>query len=89
MVYFNGLQVRNQSHSCLRDILLSFQRKAILVPASDGIARCFERLLLLAGGAHDANTGSATELLPSYHDVQAFQYHVKIFYNTVGSVLTN
>ncbi|KAF7080810.1 LOW QUALITY PROTEIN: hypothetical protein CFC21_084821 [Triticum aestivum] len=54
-------KVRNQSHSCLRDILLSFQRKAILVPASDGIARCFERLLLLAGGSNDANTGSAAE----------------------------
>uniref|UniRef100_A0A453PTG7 Uncharacterized protein n=1 Tax=Aegilops tauschii subsp. strangulata TaxID=200361 RepID=A0A453PTG7_AEGTS len=54
-------KVRNQSHSGLRDILLSFQRKAILVPASDGIARCFERLLLLAGGSNDANTGSAAE----------------------------
>ncbi|XP_044955784.1 RRP12-like protein [Hordeum vulgare subsp. vulgare] len=54
-------KVRNQSHSCLRDILLSFQRKAVLVPASDGIARCFERFLLLAGGSNDANTGSAAE----------------------------
>lgn len=54
-------KVRKQSHACLRDILLSFQRQAVLVPASEGIARCFERFLLLAGGSNDVNTGSAAE----------------------------
>ncbi|XP_062220493.1 uncharacterized protein LOC133919935 [Phragmites australis] len=54
-------KVRKQSHSCLRDVLLSFQRQAILVPASEGITRCFERFLLLAGGSGAVNTGVAEE----------------------------
>ncbi|BAS81232.1 Os02g0782100, partial [Oryza sativa Japonica Group] len=52
-------KVRKQSHSCLRDILLSFQRQAVLVPASEGITRCFERFLLLAGGSNAVNTDVA------------------------------
>uniref|UniRef100_K3YPE2 Uncharacterized protein n=1 Tax=Setaria italica TaxID=4555 RepID=K3YPE2_SETIT len=54
-------KVRKQAHSCLRDVLQSFQRQAILVPASEGIARCFERFLLLAGGSSAVNTGVAEE----------------------------
>ncbi|KAG8072653.1 hypothetical protein GUJ93_ZPchr0006g45349 [Zizania palustris] len=54
-------KVRKQSHSCLRDILLSFQRQAVLVPASEGITRCFERFLLLAGGSSAVNTGAAED----------------------------
>ncbi|KAM0874680.1 hypothetical protein ACQ4PT_037239 [Festuca glaucescens] len=54
-------KVRNQSHSSLRDILLSFQRQAVLVPASEAIASVFERFLLLAGGSNDVNKGSAAE----------------------------
>ncbi|KAL6635240.1 hypothetical protein ACP70R_027911 [Stipagrostis hirtigluma subsp. patula] len=44
-------KVRKQAHSCLRDVLQSFQRQAVLVPASEEITRCFERLVLLAGGS--------------------------------------
>jgi len=51
--------VRKQSHSCLRDVLLSFQRQPILVPASEAITRSFERFLLLAGGSSSVNTGAA------------------------------
>ncbi|CAN6239235.1 unnamed protein product [Urochloa humidicola] len=54
-------KVRKQAHSCLRDVLQSFQRQAILVPASEGITRCFERFLLLAGGSSSVNTGVAEE----------------------------
>ena len=53
--------MRKQSHSCLRDVVLSFQRQAFLVPASEGITRCFERFLLLAGGSSAVNTGVAEE----------------------------
>ncbi|PUZ77935.1 hypothetical protein GQ55_1G413300 [Panicum hallii var. hallii] len=54
-------KVRKQAHSCLRDVLQSFQRQAVLVPASEGITRCFERFLLLAGGSSAVNTGVAEE----------------------------
>ncbi|KAJ1281331.1 hypothetical protein BS78_04G298000 [Paspalum vaginatum] len=54
-------KVRKQSHSCLRDVLLSFQRQAILVPASEALTRCFERFLLLAGGSSAVNPGVAEE----------------------------
>ncbi|KAJ4816277.1 RRP12-like protein [Rhynchospora pubera] len=43
--------VRMQSHTCLRDILQSFQNLNILVPASEAITSAFERFLLLAGGS--------------------------------------
>lgn len=46
------MQVRNQSHTCLRDMLQSFQRLNILVPASEEITSTFERFLLLAGGSN-------------------------------------
>ncbi|KAM0891964.1 hypothetical protein ACQ4PT_026063 [Festuca glaucescens] len=49
------LKVRKQSHSSLRDILLSFQRQPVLVPASQAIARAFERFMLLAGGSNNAS----------------------------------
>ncbi|OEL21250.1 Ribosomal RNA-processing protein 12 [Dichanthelium oligosanthes] len=54
-------KVRKQAHSCLRDVLQSFQRQAILVPASEGITRCFERFLLLAGGSSAVNAGVVEE----------------------------
>jgi ribosomal RNA-processing protein 12 len=53
--------VRKQSHSCLRDVLASFQRQGGLVPASEGITRCFERFLLLAGGSSSVNTVAVQE----------------------------
>ena len=53
--------MRKQSHSCLQDVLASFQRQAVLVPASEGITRCFERLLLLAGGSSAVNTVAAED----------------------------
>ncbi|XP_028786933.1 RRP12-like protein [Neltuma alba] len=43
-------KVRRQSHLCLRDVLLSFQKSSLLVSASEGITSLFERFLLLAGG---------------------------------------
>ncbi|CAN6274197.1 unnamed protein product [Urochloa humidicola] len=54
-------KVRKQAHSCLRDVLQSFQRQSILVPASEAIRRCFERFLLLAGGSSAVNTGVADQ----------------------------
>lgn len=45
-------QVRKQSHTCLKDMLQSFQRLNILVPASEDITSTFERFLLLAGGSN-------------------------------------
>uniref|UniRef100_A0A804PP75 RRP12-like protein n=1 Tax=Zea mays TaxID=4577 RepID=A0A804PP75_MAIZE len=53
------LKVRKQSHSCLHDVLLSFQRQTILIPASEAITRSFERFLLLAGGSSAVNTVSS------------------------------
>ncbi|AQK75494.1 ARM repeat superfamily protein [Zea mays] len=55
------LKVRKQSHSCLHDVLLSFQRQTILIPASEAITRSFERFLLLAGGSSAVNTGVSEE----------------------------
>lgn len=53
--------MRKQSHSCLHDVLLSFQRQTILIPASEAITRSFERFLLLAGGSSAVNTGVSEE----------------------------
>ncbi|XP_047337645.1 RRP12-like protein [Impatiens glandulifera] len=47
----SNLKVRKQSHVCLRDILLAFQRMTVLAPASEGITNAFEKFLLLAGGS--------------------------------------
>lgn len=47
-------KVRRQSHVCLRDVLMSFQRTAMLAPASEAIANIFERFLLLAGGSNSS-----------------------------------
>nr|XP_010932375.1 RRP12-like protein [Elaeis guineensis] len=52
-------KVRKQSHSCLQDVLQSFQGLAVLVLASEGITGIFERFLLLAGGSN--STSSAAE----------------------------
>ncbi|KAL6974644.1 hypothetical protein U1Q18_028827, partial [Sarracenia purpurea var. burkii] len=45
-------KVRRQSHTCLHDVLLSFQDTVLLAPASEAITNIFERLLLLAGGSN-------------------------------------
>ncbi|KAF7836830.1 RRP12-like protein [Senna tora] len=50
-------KVRRQSHLCLRDTLLNFQKSPLLASASEGITNTFERFLLLAGGAN-ANSNS-------------------------------
>ncbi|CAL5397016.1 unnamed protein product [Camellia sinensis] len=49
-------KVRRQSHMCLRDVLLSFQRTSVLVPASEAITNVFERFLLLAGGSNASSS---------------------------------
>ncbi|XP_073010207.1 uncharacterized protein [Typha latifolia] len=54
-------KVRKQSHSCLHDILQSFQKLAVLVLASERITTIFERFLLLAGGSTSANAGKKEE----------------------------
>ncbi|KAG9443732.1 hypothetical protein H6P81_015072 [Aristolochia fimbriata] len=54
-------KVRNQSHSCLCDILKSFQGSSLLAPASEGITSLFERFLLLAGGSRPSGTASTEE----------------------------
>jgi ribosomal RNA-processing protein 12 len=46
------MQVRKQSHACLRDMVQSFQKLNILIPASEEIISTFERFLLLAGGSN-------------------------------------
>ncbi|KAK9275403.1 hypothetical protein L1049_022667 [Liquidambar formosana] len=45
-------KVRRQSHLCICDVLQSFQETPVLVPASEGIIKIFERFLLLAGGSN-------------------------------------
>nr|DAD45608.1 TPA_asm: hypothetical protein HUJ06_003838 [Nelumbo nucifera] len=45
-------KVRKQCHLCLRDVLQSFQRSAVLAPSSEGITKVFEKSLLLAGGSN-------------------------------------
>ena len=45
-------QVRKQSHISLYVVLLSFQKTAVLAPASEAITNIFERFLLLAGGSN-------------------------------------
>lgn len=49
-------KVRRQSHMCLRDVLLSFQRTSVLAPASEAITNVFERFLLLAGGSNASSS---------------------------------
>uniref|UniRef100_A0A2P2LQ88 Uncharacterized protein n=1 Tax=Rhizophora mucronata TaxID=61149 RepID=A0A2P2LQ88_RHIMU len=44
-------KVRRQSHTCIRDVLQSFQGTSALAPASEGITKAFERYLLFAGGS--------------------------------------
>jgi ribosomal RNA-processing protein 12 len=46
------MQVRKQSHACLRDMLQSFQKLNILISASEEITSTFERFLLLADGTN-------------------------------------
>ncbi|CAL0330264.1 unnamed protein product [Lupinus luteus] len=53
-------KVRRQSHSCLRDVLLSFQKSSLLASASEGVTSLLERLLLLVGGAN-ANAGEGNK----------------------------
>ncbi|XP_042499483.1 RRP12-like protein [Macadamia integrifolia] len=45
-------KVRRQSHTCLRDVLRSFQGSGVLAPASEGITDIFAKFLLLAGGSN-------------------------------------
>ncbi|PKA47068.1 hypothetical protein AXF42_Ash011742 [Apostasia shenzhenica] len=45
----HNVKVRRQSHSCLSDVLQSFQGSPVLVGASEGITSSFERFLLLGG----------------------------------------
>lgn len=45
----NSFKVRNQSYSCLHDVLQSFQGSAFLLLASEGITSTLERFLLLSG----------------------------------------
>ncbi|XP_057468052.1 LOW QUALITY PROTEIN: uncharacterized protein LOC130757308 [Actinidia eriantha] len=45
-------KVRKQSHISLCVVLLSFQKTAVLAPASEEITNIFERFLLLAGGSN-------------------------------------
>ncbi|XP_068658787.1 uncharacterized protein [Aristolochia californica] len=54
-------KVRKQSHSCLCDVLKSFQGSPLIAPASEGITSLFERFLLLAGGSHPSGTSSTEE----------------------------
>ncbi|RRT41284.1 hypothetical protein B296_00053538, partial [Ensete ventricosum] len=44
-------KVRKECHSCLSDVLRSFQNLPVLMPASEDITAIFERFLLLAGGS--------------------------------------
>ncbi|KAL6537719.1 hypothetical protein OROHE_012346 [Orobanche hederae] len=46
------IQVRKQSHSCLREVLEYFQSVPLLAPASEAIMNVFERFLLIAGGSN-------------------------------------
>lgn len=50
--------MRKHSHSCLRDVLQSFQGSAILTLASEAVMNIFERFLLLAGGSNPTSTTS-------------------------------
>ncbi|RWR79461.1 hypothetical protein CKAN_00803300 [Cinnamomum micranthum f. kanehirae] len=54
----NRPKVRKHSHSCLRDVLQSFQGSAILASVSEAITNVFERSLLLAGGSNPTSTTS-------------------------------
>lgn len=49
-------QVRRQSHTCLRDVLLKLQGTPLLPSASEGVANVFEKSLLLAGGSNPKAT---------------------------------
>lgn len=53
--------MRKQSHASLRDVLQSFQKSAVLVPASEVITETFERFLLLAGGSSSSKTAASEE----------------------------
>ncbi|XP_077230850.1 ARM repeat superfamily protein [Tasmannia lanceolata] len=55
----NRPKVRKHAHSCLHDVLQSFQGSAVLASASEGITNIFQRFILLAGGSNPIT--SATE----------------------------
>ncbi|CAL9057574.1 unnamed protein product [Musa banksii] len=52
------LKVRKECHSCLSDVLRSFQNKTVLLSASESITAIFERSLLLAGGTSSESASS-------------------------------
>ncbi|KAJ3696083.1 hypothetical protein LUZ60_001460 [Juncus effusus] len=54
-------KVRKQAHMCLKEILQSFQKLTVLIPASESITSTFERFLLLAGGSNPQNPKPQTE----------------------------
>ncbi|PIA46017.1 hypothetical protein AQUCO_01600349v1 [Aquilegia coerulea] len=51
------IKVRKQSHLCLRDVLQSFHKTAVLVGASKNILDIFQSNLLLAGQSNTTNSG--------------------------------
>lgn len=60
------VQVRRQSHLCVREILLSLQGTLVLAPASEAMTNMFEKFLLLAGGSNtsaDEKPKGAQEVL--------------------------
>ncbi|KAF9614359.1 hypothetical protein IFM89_018112 [Coptis chinensis] len=81
-------KVRKQSHSCLRDILQSFQRSAVLAPASEGITSIFERFLLLAGGSSSTDSGPRKGAQEVLHILDALKNCLSLMsMNAVTSIL--
>ncbi|XP_057537036.1 uncharacterized protein LOC130814829 [Amaranthus tricolor] len=77
-------KVRRQSHTCIRDILQSFQGTPLLVPASEGFTNMFEKSLLLAGESKGATAEKgAQEILHVLEALKDFLPYISMKYKTV------
>ena len=76
--------MRRQSHTCIRDILQSFQGTPLLVPASEGFTNMFEKSLLLAGASKGATAEKgAQEILHVLEALKDFLPYISMKYKTV------
>lgn len=77
------MQVRKQSHSCIRDVLQSFQGSPLLAPASEGFTNMFEKLLLLAGASKGApSEKGAQEILHVLEALKDCLPYISLKYKT-------
>ncbi|KAL2470154.1 ARM repeat superfamily protein [Abeliophyllum distichum] len=71
-------QIRKQSHSCLREVLLNFQISPVLAPllanASEAVANVFERFHFLDGGSNAKASGVPKGALKFLYVLDALKF---------------